>query len=183
MNIFVLDESPSNAAKMHCDKHVVKMILESAQMLSTVHRMLDGVLETRPSKSGKRLAKYWYHPTLDAQLYRAVHMNHPCTVWSRESLGNYEWHYQLFKCLSEEFTFRYNKQHSTWVKLGTILATPPSNIRDVGRTPFKLAMGAQPQCINTADPIGSYRKFYMTKQARFKMDWSKRLKPDWFVKT
>ena len=57
MNIFVLDEDPTIAAQSQCDKHVVKMIVESAQMLSTAHRMLDGKLIMKPSKSGKRLSR------------------------------------------------------------------------------------------------------------------------------
>ena len=59
MNIFVLDEDPTIAAQMQCDKHVVKMIVESAQMLSTAHRMLDGKMIMKPSKSGKRMVKYY----------------------------------------------------------------------------------------------------------------------------
>ena len=59
MNIFILNEDPVIAAQEQCDKHVVKMIVESAQMLSTVHRMLDGSIEQRPSKSGKRILKYY----------------------------------------------------------------------------------------------------------------------------
>ena len=59
MNIFILDEDPTIAAQMQCDKHVVKMIVESAQMLSTAHRMLDGKLIMKPSKSGKRMVKYY----------------------------------------------------------------------------------------------------------------------------
>ena len=55
MNIFILDNNPIKAAQQQCDKHVVKMIVESGQMLSTVHRMLDGTMERRPSKSGSML--------------------------------------------------------------------------------------------------------------------------------
>ncbi len=58
MNIFVLDEDPVISAQMMCDKHIPKMIVEAAQMLSTAHRMLDGYMEKRPSKSGKRMVKY-----------------------------------------------------------------------------------------------------------------------------
>ena len=67
MNLFILDEDPTKAAQLQCDKHVVKMIIESAQMLSTAHRMLDGYVEKRPSKSGKRIINYWVHPK-DAEL-------------------------------------------------------------------------------------------------------------------
>ena len=59
MNIFILDNDPVLAAQQQCDKHVVKMIVESGQMLSTAHRMLDGVVERRPSKSGKTTVNYY----------------------------------------------------------------------------------------------------------------------------
>ena len=185
MNIFILDNDPKEAAKMHCNKHVSKMIVESGQMLSTVHRILDGALQKKPSKSGKSMVKYWEHPnsSLESVLYKAVHVNHPCTIWSRESIANYTWHYDLFVALSEEFTHRYGKIHATWTKLKDALKNPPKNIPSIGLTPFKLAMGAQPQCINNDDPIGSYRKFYMTKQNRFKMTWTKREVPYWFEYT
>ena len=98
MNVFILHEDPVVAAQMHCDKHVPKMIVESAQMISTAHRMLDGSTIKKPSKSGKRIINYWEHPDpIDEELlYKAVHHNHPCTVWTRESLHNYNWHYELF---------------------------------------------------------------------------------------
>ena len=87
MNIFILDSDPKLSAQLQCDKHIVKMVLESAQMLSTAHRMLDGKLVMKPSKSGKRMVKYYdlYEGAddLEAELiyYKAVHHNHPCTVW------------------------------------------------------------------------------------------------------
>ena len=94
MNIFILSEDPVRAAQQQCDKHVPKMIVESAQMLSTAHRMLDGIQSRRPSKSGKTLSKYWELPDArEAVLYKAVHMGHPCTVWTMESRANYVWHY------------------------------------------------------------------------------------------
>ena len=58
MNIFILHKDPIKAAQDQCDKHVVKMIVESAQMLSTVHRMLDGSIEQRPSKSGRGYRRF-----------------------------------------------------------------------------------------------------------------------------
>ena len=66
MNIFVLDTDPVEAAQLQCDKHVVKMVLESAQMLSTAHRLIDGTMYKAPSKSGKTMVKHWKHddPTI-----------------------------------------------------------------------------------------------------------------------
>lgn len=181
INIFVLDNDPKTAAKMQCDKHVGgKMIVESAQMLSTAHRMLDGKVEKRPSKTGKRMVNYWVHPSMDDVLYKAVHFNHPCTVWTRESKSNYEWLYIHFIALCQEYTYRYQKIHKTERDLSLVLESTPLTIPDTALTPFKLAMGAAPECINTNDPVGSYRKFYRTKKDRFEMKWTGRKIPDWF---
>jgi hypothetical protein len=181
MNIFILSEDPVEAAQMQCDKHVVKMILESAQMLSTVHRTLDGALTKMPSKSGKTMSKAWIlDDHRNDMLYKAVHVGHPCTVWTTESVENYDWHYKHFEALSQEYEYRYNRKHKSWVDLGDVLSVPPLNLQAINQTPFKLAMGAAPECINESDPVGSYRAFYQTKQDRFKMAWSKRNVPEWF---
>lgn len=181
MNIFVIDECPVKAAQQQCDKHVVKMIVEAAQMLSTAHRILDGNEELRLSKSGKRQVKYYTHPYLDDILYKAVHHNHPSTVWTRESKDNYIWHYKHFVALCDEYTYRYGRKHFTDNKLRSILAEVPKNIPDIGPTPVKLAMGDSPECMFPEDPVKSYRLFYHTKQDRFKMVWSKRDVPSWFT--
>ena len=181
MNLFVLDKDPTIAAQVQCDKHVVKMIVESAQMLSTVHRMLDGVETKRRSVSGKTMAKYFELPDdREHTLYKACHFNHPCTIWTRESMFNYRWHYIHFAALCDEYTYRYGKIHSTDTKLRKALEQLPNNIPVVKMTQFKLAMKSNPECISSC-PITSYRKFYETKQHRFKMDWTKRKAPEWFT--
>ena len=180
MNIFILDTNPNVAAQLQCDKHIVKMILESAQMLSTAHRVLDGKESKIPSKSGKTMVKHWQLDHHDDIIYKAVHVGHPCTVWTMESVANYMWHYTHFVALHQEFMYRYGKTHKSFNDLGQILRTPPKNIPNVHQTPFKLAMGAAPECINDSDPVGSYRSFYQTKQDRFSMTWTKRDVPTWF---
>ena len=191
MNIFILSLDPVEAAQMQCDKHVPKMLVESGQMLSTAHRVLDGKLTRKPSKSGKTMVKYWdlYEGAddLEAELlyYKAVHVGHPCTVWSRENCCNYTWHYKHFIALCDEYTYRYGKTHSTDTKLREVLSKLPDNIpREAGRTPFKLAMKANPECVvqdlGGTNAVESYRKFYKTKEKRFKMDWTKRPVPEWF---
>ena len=180
MNIFILDNDPIKAAQQQCDKHVVKMIVESGQMLSTVHRMLDGTMERRPSKSGSML-QYFKHPHMQMEntLYKACHFNHPSTVWTRESLQNYIWHYDHFYALCIEYTYRYGKIHMTDTKLRKALKQFPINIPDIGSSKFKLAMGSNPECI-FEDAVKSYRAFYHTKEDRFKLVWSKRPIPDWW---
>lgn len=182
MNRFRIEQTPSQCAKSHCDKHVPKMVVEEAQMLCTAHRMLDGTLEMRPSKSGKRQVKYWSMPDdREGILYKAVHMGHPCTVWAAESLGNYRWAYALFEYLCEEYSYRYGKVHASQSKLLDTLALAPENInKTLPVSPMPLAMGAAPQCIDPTDVIGSYRKFYQTKQHRFSMTWKSRPVPEWF---
>ena len=184
MNVFVLDEDPVVAAQLQCDKHIVKMILESAQMLSTSHRMLDGVRVRKPSKSGKTTVNHYILPNHPYEniLYKAVHYNHPCTVWTRESLENYEWHYRHFIALCDEYKFRYGKIHLSDKLLRNALKTPPSSIPKIGLTQFPLAMKSNPECMFPQDPVKSYRMFYQTKQDRFSMVWTKRNVPLWFKK-
>ena len=183
MNIFILSDDPVQAAQLQCDKHIVKMVLESAQMLSTAHRMLDGNVMKAPSKSGKRMVNKYVHPDLDMNeaLYNAVHFNHPCTVWTMQSAKNYAWHFRHFIALCNEYKYRYGKTHMTDEKLRCVLAKYPENIPKKKQTPFALAMQNEPQCIFPNDPVKSYRSYYKTKQERFKMVWTKRETPEWFV--
>lgn len=182
MNIFILHKDPAVAAQMQCDKHVPKMVVESAQMLSTAHRILDGTVQIGPSKSGKRMVKHYRlfdDPEMDQILYKAVHYKHPCTVWTMESSDNYMWHWKHFEALCEEFSYRFGKTHKSSM-LKSPLWTLPNNIPKTGMTPFKLAMQSNPECM-FKDPVKSYRAFYHTKQDRFKMAWEKtRAKPYWF---
>jgi hypothetical protein len=181
MNLFILDQDPVVAAQLQCDKHVVKMIVESAQMLSTAHRMLDGSFTRRKSKSGKTMSKYWVLPDdRENTFYKAVHMRHPCTIWTAESTSNYTWHWTHFAALCDEYQYRYGKIHSTDSLLRDALYSFPTNIPHGPATPQPLAMKANPECINYNDIVGSYRKFYQTKQARFKMAWTNREIPSWF---
>ncbi len=165
MNIFRIDDNPVAAAQMQCNSHVCKMIVESAQMLSTAHRVLDG------SKVGKT----WVHPFYDDILYKASHINHPCNIWIREGIRNYMWLYDHFEALSHEYTFRYGKIHKTWSNLGGLLFSTPSNIPQ-GLTPFKPAVGYEV----SGDMVKTYRDFYAYKRHRMKMVWTKREQPDWF---
>jgi hypothetical protein len=178
MNIFRLSDDPVEAAQMQCDKHVVKMILESGMMLSTAHRVLDGRPIKAPSVSGKRMVTKWVlpDPEDEATLYSVSHLNHPSTVWTREARDNYVWHYQHFVALGEEYTHRYGKVHLSVTKLKDRLATPPVNIPD-GSTPFRLAM---PDEFKTDDVVESYRAYYLSKT--FKMVWTNRDHPTWSQK-
>ena len=180
MNIFVLDNDPVKAAQLQCDKHVVKMIVETAQLLSTAHRMIDGNMVRKPNKNGRMMQNWVIGDSRDDVLYKACHLNHPSAVWARESNTNYQWLYKHFIALCDEYTYRYGKVHATDTKLRDALRVVPSNIKSDIMTPFKLAMGTNPECIDNSDPVGSYRKYYKTKKDRFKMVWTNRATPEWF---
>ena len=189
MNRFIIEDNPVGCAQSLCDSHVIKMVLEEGQMLSTVHRLVDGAEYTGKTKTGRN-KKAWkiVYGVAQSQredtLYKACHYNHPCTIWSRETRGNYEWSFKLFEAIAREYTHRYEKTHKTYQALAKYLYWPPANIDPSAEvTPFPLAMGAAPECINTDDPIQSYRDFYHTKQQRFKMVWSHRDPPSWWKAT
>jgi len=177
MNIFALDDSPELSAQMMCDKHISKMIVESAQMLSTAHRMLDGQETRKQSRSGKRWVRYFNLPVADEDLiYKAVHFNHPCTVWCRQNDSNYTWLYDHMMYLGIEYTKRYGKTHSTIELLGERLCEPPKNIKYGLRTPFALAM---PDEYKSKDAQHSYRIFYKNEKTFAK--WERGVsEPHWW---
>ena len=178
MNVFALHQHPIAAAKMHCDKHVVKMILETAQLLSTAHRMLDGTLEKRDSVSGKTKIKYWVleESNMENVLYRATMMNHPCAIWIRETDANYMWAYNLFVGLCDEYTHRYGKVHKTDALLRDALMFTPKNIKRAGLTKFPQAM---PDDVKHEDSIVAYRQYYLKYKSDF-AKWTKRDVPTWY---
>lgn len=182
MNIFYLNSNPEIAAQEHVDRHVVKMILESAQLLCTAHRISDGCLTTisRQTSAGKvRNVKTYVHPNpnLDTLLYSCTHANHPCAIWARETINNYMWLYELFVALCDEYTFRYGKTHKTDSLLREVLRTPPTNIKRDG---FTFPPQAMPTAYKHADAVVAYRNYYVGAKAKF-AKWTKRPIPNWFA--
>jgi len=166
MNIFYIHDNPAIAAQAMTDKHVVKMILESAQLLSTAHRYLDGQQYIQLSKSGARLKK-WNHPDphMDATLYKSTHLNHPSGVWVRQSKQNYRWLFQHFLALSEEYYQRYGKRHASELLLAGILKNPPKNIPDIHQTPMLVAI-TDTQWHVPNNPLQSYRNYYVGEKLK-----------------
>ena len=158
MNIFYLDESPVTAARMHCDKHCVKMILETAQLLCTAHRVIDG--------------DSWAD---DVGLYKVTHQNHPSAVWVRESSANYYWALGLLSELCREYTRRYGKDHKTAAML-RFLAVPPMHINTGMLTPIPQCM---PDEYKAESPVTAYRNYYNGAKARF-AKWKNTEVPQWF---
>jgi hypothetical protein len=176
MNIFYLNESPSKCAQEHCDKHVVKMILEYAQLLSTAHRVLDG-REYVDASSGRKMKRWLLpDPTMDKTLYKATHINHPSAVWARQSNNNYNWLYCMFISLMKEYTYRYGKTHAC-DKLASFLCHTPRNIPVGYFTPPPPAMPDKYKIPN--DSIRSYHAYYINDKSRF-AKWKNRTIPMWY---
>ena len=175
MNIFYLDSNVTKCAEYHNDKHVVKMILEYAQLLSTAHRVLDGK-EYIDASSGRKIKRWRLEDTsLEAQLYKATHINHPSAVWVRQSNNNYTWLMCLFQSLLMEYTHRYGKMHSC-NRLVYWLRKPPANI-PVGY--LTQPTPAMPDEYKVAgDSLQSYRNYLGAKNNMAK--WKNRPIPEWW---
>jgi hypothetical protein len=178
MNIFYLDRDVKTCATYHNDKHVVKMILEYAQLLSTAHRMLDGD-EYIDASSGRRIKRWRLkNESMENILYKASHINHPSAIWVRQSNNNYNWLMCLLQDLLQEYTYRYGKIHAT-DRLVYWLRKPPANI-PVGY--FTQPTPAMPDEYKVPDSVQSYRNYYVgAKKTMAK--WKKRPIPEWWNAT
>jgi hypothetical protein len=143
-----------------CDKHVVKMILESAQMLSTAHRILD--------KSD------------DDKLYKVAHKNHPSTKWVRQSHLNYQWLYSHFIALGREYENRYGKIHASITKLSDTLKQVP---RLIPNQPFSPPPQCMPPDYQQDDTVEAYRMYYKCDKADFAKWREPAIMPEWFMES
>jgi len=176
MNIFAVDNSPSISAQSLVDKHVVKMILETAQLLSTAHRIIDGVEYVGQSKTGRKARRWRLTDERENILYSATHINHPSAVWCRQTAYNYVWLFKHFDALLDEYTYRYNKIHkSANEKFKSALLRVPDNIPDGVLTPVSLAM---PNEYKVADHVQSYRNYYIFGKKHLHK-WTNREVPEW----
>jgi hypothetical protein len=154
MNIFILDNDIEQCAKYHCDQHVNKMILESAQLLCTVLN-LKGF--TTP--------------------YRSTHTKHPCMLWAGDSFDNFQWLVRLSEALNKEYRWRYDKEKDH-ASIKVIRQIEEFRFPSIGLTPFAQAMPDQYK--DPSSPVTAYRRFYCAEKASF-AKWTKRPAPDWFL--
>jgi hypothetical protein len=152
VNIFILDTVPELCAQYHCDKHVVKMILESAQLLSTAAQQeskIDG-------------------------LYKPTHFNHPCSIWTRTSRSNFLWLVELAKQLCIEYTHRYEKNHKSFDVILKCYDLQ-DKINDGELTPFVQAM---PEKYRSDNAVDSYRNYYVEEKYKI-LSYTRRDRPYW----
>ena len=155
MNIFVVNRNPKIAAQNLCDKHIVKMPLESAQILCNVaHR-------------------YGYSNIP----YRPVSTKHPCVLWAGETEGNWEWLVIHGLELCREYTKRYGKRHKSQDVIEWALSTPASP--PAGELqPFVMAM---PEQYKGENAVKAYRRYYLGEKVSF-ATWKAPAKPpQWWI--
>lgn len=155
LNIFFVDENPETAAQMLCDKHVVKMVLETAQLLCSVH---------------------YFHTSSYQPVYKLTHKNHPCSIWARTSVANYVWLCQHGLALCEEYTKRYGRIH----KSEEVIRNCYSHIPSIPDDQFTKPPLAMPDSYKTNDPVESYRKYYLAEKMGF-ATWKSEI-PYWIEK-
>lgn len=169
MNIFFLSSNPKTAAEWHCDKHVVKMLLESAQLLWTAQHIAGtGTFTDAPTtKDGSR---HGYKPT---------HKNHPCAIWVRASIANYEWLCALAAALADEYHYRYPAAgpHACEAHIAWLTKNPPRLPEGPLTWP---ALAMPPEYKISKSPMACYRAFYVgSKGARGLLTYTRREPPSW----
>jgi len=156
VNIFFIHRDPAVAAQEHCNKHVVKMVLEYAQLLSTAHQT--------------------FSPVHIDGLYRKTHYNHPSARWARETGAQYRWLYQLYVALCSEYTHRYDREHLSGRLIGA-LSKPPMQIAgsDFWSDP-PLCMPNEHK--GAGDAVECYRHYYRVGKKHI-LDYKRRSVPEW----
>lgn len=174
MNIFYVDRDPFMAAYDLCDKHVVKMVLETAQLLSTAHRVLDGKPSVVLSDKGRKITRYTLHNSeMDEKLYQATHINHPSSIWARSIRGNYIWLSYHFDALLTEYSYRYERRHKC-ADLKPLLWEHPLYIQVGDFFPPPLAMPDEYKI--STDHVECYREYYRKGKAQI-LTWKKTRNP------
>ena len=208
MNIFILNQDPRQAAIEHNDKHVVKMIVESAQMLCTAHRRHDGtpkkvyfarrfkVLDengdlrfyriklkereilTLPGDKFRTILGKTVF--VDSEYYRDTHYNHPCSIWCRETDANYEWLFRLTQALCDEYYLRYGKAKGRHHKVrdSGLLAMLQRPPKNIPRGNLTQFAQAMPDEYKDPDPVQAYKNYYLGEKTGF-MQYTNREVPDW----
>ena len=152
MNIFVLDANIKRCARYHCDQHVVKMILESVQIMCTV------------------LNKKGF-----ATPYKSTHVKHPCVLWAEKSYDNFNWLLKLALALNDEYKYRYKKT-SNHSSIDVLYEIRQTKFESIGLTEFAQAMPDKYKV--PGDAVSAYRNFYIGEKMKF-AKWTRRKPPQW----
>lgn len=159
MNIFYLSDNPQEAAEMACDKHVVKMLLESTQLLYTAQHLSSSCIELCPH-----------------QPYKVAHKNHPSAIWARSSYDHYMWLCELGLAYCDEYRFRYgrHKEHACERHLLWLYDNPP----ELPYNGFEEPPQCMPDDYKQESCIEAYRSYYIGDKLSF-VAYTNRDAPCW----
>jgi hypothetical protein len=158
MNLFVLDSDFDKCAQFHIDKHIVKIPVETAQVLCTANWI-----------NGKEAP------------YKLSHKNNPISLWVAASQQNYDWTINYGLALCAEYTYRYGRIHASEAVIKWCYVNRPI-LPNIGLTPHYQAM---PECLRVSgDAVSAYRKYYVNckvydNAGNPMLKWTKRNKPEW----
>ena len=187
MNIFALSKCPRESAEQMLDKHIVKMPTETCQMLHTNILYMQYVKEHGEEPQLKDLKAF--HLATESELMKPAMLNHPSTIWARQSLANFDWLLYHGAGLCHEYSYRYEKRHGTTHRLmdcGSYRELIENHNYPLSElTPVSIAMDDKYRIPNQMDVpnwehvIESYRHYYLEGKWRF-AEWRKNRRPDWF---
>jgi hypothetical protein len=186
MNIFALSTSPQESARQMIDKHVIKMPTETCQMLHTNILYMQYVQEHGKEPQLKDLKAF--HQEIGSELMKPAMLNHPSTIWARQSLDNFDWLLYHGVSLCGEYTHRYEKEHGTQKRIvdcGLYRKFIDNHNYPLDKlTPVTIAMDDSYRIENTFDDewefvIESYRHYYLEGKWKF-AEWRMNRRPDWF---
>lgn len=189
MNIFYIHPDAKICAQQHLSKHVNKMVIEYAQLMSTAHRVLDGEVYTELSKNGRRIKRWRLDDMREPALMKASHINHPSAIWCRDNNQNYQYLFTLWLHLLDEFKYRYGKEHAC-SRLIPLLMHNPKNINCGEFYPPNPAMPSELKIVSDDpkpgrkyDVLKSYRNYYNEAKRAF-ASWrgpvNSRPTPEWY---
>lgn len=182
MNIFASDIDPRISAINLDDKRVIKMILESAQMLCTAlneHGALDKV-KIGETKTGKSKYDYYFKNT-SIKAYKPTHTNHPSNIWCRENRMNYGWLLMHMKALADEYEYRMGRKHASLYMYDELVKgaqhIPNGNLTPIANCAARQDMGINYKHIKNVQQ--AYKLYLVDRWATDKLTpkWTKRKRP------
>ena len=173
MNLFRLDNDPIIAAQLNQDLHCVKIILEATQLLANCYSIEQ--LQRAPKTQAGNVRRY-------------SHVHHPISKWVKESYPNFLWTLAHAEALSNEFTYRFGKEHFCKGFIGWCLNNLAQDVSTAPATEQPQCFKAYPSCIVPGDPVAGYRNYYRVAKKTFDMrgkivhaTWTRRDIPEWFL--
>lgn len=106
-----------------------------------------------------------------------THINHPCCIWTRETVSNYYWHARLMRGLLDQYTIRYEKKHKSETIWKWLDKYPPPGIKDAAITDYPICM---PDAYKiSTNPVECYREYYLKDKVRI-AKWKNGKIPEWW---